>query len=252
MSSTSDLVSRVLSPSSGGQTLSASKTVHQIWFHDRPLPDCYARSINSVSTGFPGWDILLWTNDDLKSLAPHLLCGDLINDVSFGMGIRREILKIELLRLFGGVFVELDLEFYRDMEEIMMEDCIHAVCDETDMLQPALFAAPRGHSFLNFMLERLKSLLAEDPLYRTGYRRLWRNLTVTGAAGPWLGGNWDGHIITSDGGVCLGWLFEHGDLLLWSKDAVCLRAITPASRDQNAAKEPRLYAGQLWTGKWFW
>ncbi len=79
---------------------------HQIWIGDKPFPEKY-RKWQKTWQSIPGWKYKLWTNEDVESL-------DLYNKDLFykekNFGARADILRVEILYRFGGVYIDTDFE----------------------------------------------------------------------------------------------------------------------------------------------
>lgn len=79
--------------------------VHQIWVGG-PLPDKY-KSWQKTWQELPGWTYKLWTDEEVAKL-------DIVNrdlyDSAKTWGQKADILRIEILNKFGGLYVDVDFE----------------------------------------------------------------------------------------------------------------------------------------------
>lgn len=232
-----------------------SKTIHQIWLGKKSFPEVGERWTEGYRKVMPDWEIKRWGDNDLSGLADRLLCPHLIMDESVGMGVRCDVLRYELIRLFGGIYMDHDMEIFRPLDEILMEDCLHVALSFNTLgdVSTALFASPAGHPFWEFYLKRLgESVPAKRPgnpwdvLHLTGYGALGKALH------DWLGGNMESQQLEEGDGWVAGWLFEHGDLVTWSREAVHPYHVGELSHDRfRIADFPRAYAAHHWQGEWF-
>lgn len=95
------------------------KLIHQVWLGG-PLPDRFAPFIGSWHRLHPEWDYRLWQEEDLPELqnqdlydrAPELAPG-------FVGQLRADIVRYELLYLHGGVYVDVDMEALRPIDELL-------------------------------------------------------------------------------------------------------------------------------------
>lgn len=203
----------------------------------------------------PDWEYRLWGDADLPKLAENMLCPELVLDESIGMGIRPDVLRFEILRQHGGIYLDHDMEVFRPLDEILVEDCMHFGFDLPGLAScgTAILASPEGHPFWEFYLRRIRATVKPerpaDP---------WAVLNLTGPAAlrraihEWLGGNFHGTAIVGEKDVVLGHIFEHGDLVGWSREAVFPYHIS----EHNFAgycpgKYPQAYAAHHWQGEWF-
>jgi hypothetical protein len=91
--------------------------LHQIWVGPNPLPDEYARYSQSWVDHHPTWDVRLWTEENLPE--------DLVRKEALERlrvpAERSDILRLELLWRFGGVYVDTDLRCLRSVEPLITD-----------------------------------------------------------------------------------------------------------------------------------
>jgi mannosyltransferase OCH1-like enzyme len=128
--------------------------IHQTWKNDR-IPRRYRSFVDSWRTNHPGWEWKLWTDKDnlqfVSANYPSLL--DLYT--SFPFHIQRvDFIRYLLLRTYGGVYVDLDLECIRNIEPLLhgracvfsMEHADHAQQHGVPLIvSNALMASTPGH-----------------------------------------------------------------------------------------------------------
>lgn len=89
--------------------------IHQIWLGPKSR-DKFERMRQTWLRNHPGWLYKLWTEEDLKKLT-------LINQEYFDRarcyGEKSDILRYELLYLFGGLYVDLDTESVRPIDILL-------------------------------------------------------------------------------------------------------------------------------------
>ena len=81
------------------------KIVHQIWLGS-PVPEKYFAWMRSWAE-WNGWEYCLWTEEEVKTLL--LYNQDLYNQ-STNYGEKSDLLRLELLLHFGGVYADVDFE----------------------------------------------------------------------------------------------------------------------------------------------
>jgi mannosyltransferase OCH1-like enzyme len=81
------------------------RIVHQIWIGS-PLPEKFKKWTKTWQS-MPGWTYKLWTDTEIAELT---LTNREIYDASRNYGQKSDILRIELLNQFGGLYADIDFE----------------------------------------------------------------------------------------------------------------------------------------------
>lgn len=63
----------------------------------------------------PDWEIKRQGDTDLPELAGKVRRAHLVLDESLGMGIRCDVTGCEIVRLFGGLYLDHDMEIFRPL-----------------------------------------------------------------------------------------------------------------------------------------
>jgi hypothetical protein len=231
------------------------KTVHQIWLGNHPFPAIAEPWRAKIKQHLPEWEYRLWADADLPALAANCLCPTLMLDERLGMGIRPDVIRFEILRPHGGLYLDHDMELLAPLDEIMVSDCMHFGFDSPDPRAPgtAILASPAGHPFWEMHLRRIRaSVNAERPDNPWGVLGLTGPHALDRSIAAWLHGNCHGHPIEGENGFVGGWIFEHGDLVGWSREAVYPYHFTDMSpKDFRQGDFPNAYAAHHWQGEWF-
>jgi mannosyltransferase OCH1-like enzyme len=147
------------------------KKLHLIWVgDDRNRPDPW---INSWRTNHPDWEFRLWGNAE-RELTPWR-CAHQIRVLAAARrwdGVA-DIMRYEILREHGGVYVDADSLSVRPLDEWLLETPMFAVW-ESEEHAPGLVAngfigAIAGHAALVEIVDRINQL--KDPLR---VREPWR------------------------------------------------------------------------------
>ncbi len=85
--------------------------IHQIWIGNNPAPKRYIAYAETVKKYNPDCEYIFWDEDKVASL------GDLVVpeclDKSLNPILRSDILRLEILRQFGGLYLDIDFEFLK-------------------------------------------------------------------------------------------------------------------------------------------
>jgi len=234
------------------------KNLHQIWLGTKPLPREFAIWQQTWSRHFPDWTLRLWTDEDLPALLPQMIDSTAF-DHHLNVALRSDVLRLELLRLYGGIYMDTDFECLRNFEALLREGCFHY--GDESALRPAnsLLAAPRGHPFLEHMLSsiarHLKSVVPRGGPW-SSVQQISGPDALHRALQTWV---WLWHL---DETICNESGEECGSRF---RDIVCMRNVVwfPYHWDNKAdwqaaladnkiaEKYPMAYAAHHWAGGWF-
>lgn len=81
------------------------RVFHRIWLGDKPLPDYAVEYGRGWLRHHPGWQMQLWTERNL----PRLVNRRRFEQES-ALSFRSDLLRLEIIRLFGGVYLDTDFE----------------------------------------------------------------------------------------------------------------------------------------------
>jgi mannosyltransferase OCH1-like enzyme len=122
---------------------------HRIWLGGGAMPEEFAAYGETWARRHPAWEMRLWTDDDLPGLAIPLL-GRARTLVE-----RTDILRIELLRRFGGVYVDTDFECLRPIDPLLKGVGIFAARAVDDRINNAILGSTAGHPAWERVLARI-------------------------------------------------------------------------------------------------
>ena len=116
---------------------------HRIWVGDAPLPDQFVEYGKTWLAHHPGWKMRTWTDDSLpSSVRPEAL------DRRRHPNERANILKYELLRLYGGVYIDMDFECLRSIEELIEGLDFFVAESRPGEVKSAIIGSVPGHPIL--------------------------------------------------------------------------------------------------------
>jgi mannosyltransferase OCH1-like enzyme len=87
---------------------------HRIWVGSNPIPDEFAAYGESWESLHPDWEMRQWTEDNL----PELLRPEGA-DPRRDPTERSDLLRYELVRRFGGVYLDMDFECLKPIDELV-------------------------------------------------------------------------------------------------------------------------------------
>ena len=102
----------------GGQISKIPKIVHQVWVGGE-LPEEYRRFTESWKRLNPEWQVWLWTDRDAEVFP--MKRRDMF-EASGNNGQKSDIFRFEILREYGGVYVDTDFECLKPFDDLTYLD----------------------------------------------------------------------------------------------------------------------------------
>ena len=137
------------------------KIIHQIWLGS-PVPPKFTDWMESWMHWY-GWEYKLWTDDNISSLQ---LYNQELYDRAQSYGEKTDILRLEILLHFGGLYVDVDFkcvkpdifqELSRDFDfYIGFEPIVHGTMSGITKICNALIAATSHHPIIEDLIINMK------------------------------------------------------------------------------------------------
>jgi mannosyltransferase OCH1-like enzyme len=130
------------------------RTVHHIWIGPDPLPADHRAWIESWKRHHPTWEFRLWTEDNLPA---HPIRPEILERLRAPVE-RADILRLEILYRYGGVYADGDLECLRPIDAILEGTDFVGVCHKPGRITNTMIAAVPGHALLERALEQVNPM----------------------------------------------------------------------------------------------
>lgn len=151
------------------------KIIHQIWIGS-PVPEKYFAWMRTWMD-WQGWEYKLWTDEDVKSLT---LYNQELYNRGRSYGELTDILRLEILLHYGGVYVDVDYEcIKREMFEelgrsfdfyIGFEPIEHGTMNGIPKICNAIIAASPYHPIIKDLIVNMKANWVQHE-YETGVQK---------------------------------------------------------------------------------
>lgn len=124
---------------------------HQIWVGPEPLPDEYAAYGQTWLQHHPGWELKVWTEDNLpEGLRPE------VYERLRAPAERANILRLELLQREGGVYVDTDFEALRSIEPLIENAELFITLAKPGRVNNALMGSVPDHPVVTEALAKIR------------------------------------------------------------------------------------------------
>lgn len=128
------------------------RTFHQIWLGPDPLPAEYAEYQRSWTHHHPDWELRVWTEDNLPDGLRRPEAAEKLR----APAERSDILRLEILSRFGGVYVDTDFECLRPIEPLLEGARFVIGLAKPGRVNNALIGSVAAHPILDRALDDLQ------------------------------------------------------------------------------------------------
>jgi mannosyltransferase OCH1-like enzyme len=137
------------------------KIIHIIWLGSS-FPEKYKAWFSSWKNHHPDWNVILWTDEMVKHMP--MINRDLF-DKGRNYGEKSDILRVELIYRYGGLYVDTDYECFKPFDEFHKCCDFYAGMTQLDiysinwggvLINNALMAAIPGHPLMKHIIENLR------------------------------------------------------------------------------------------------
>jgi hypothetical protein len=119
---------------------SIPRVIHRVWVGEAPLSEEDRHYGETWERHHPGWEMRLWGDRDVRGLVPARrlrVCRDHAE--------ASNLIRYELLRRFGGVYADTDVECRRSLEPLIEGVEAFAAWETPDRLGTAVLGSTPGH-----------------------------------------------------------------------------------------------------------
>ena len=120
------------------------KIIHHVW----PGADPFRKKFHSWRTSWmkehPDWTFYFWRLDNLpNNINPDIK--QAVNDPGFALCPKSDMVRFEIVRLFGGIYVDTDMECLKSFEPFLKHAFFTGHEDDQRRICPSVFGAEPNH-----------------------------------------------------------------------------------------------------------
>ena len=94
------------------------KIIHQIWIGPKKYPKKYKKWAKTWQRLNPSWEYKLWTEKEVRTLN---LTSQKYLDKSTNIGFKSDVIRYEILKRFGGLYIDTDFECIRPIPKSFLK-----------------------------------------------------------------------------------------------------------------------------------
>lgn len=142
-------------PSAASGQLSIPRIIHRIWLGGHEMPEPFQQYGHSWRAHHPQWSLLEWNESQLPPL---------INQHEFetsgALAGKADILRYELLNLFGGLYVDTDVECLRNIEPLLPGVEAFVAREDPRLICGAVMGGRPAHPLFRTLIDNLPAAFA--------------------------------------------------------------------------------------------
>lgn len=128
------------------------KIIHHVWPGNDIFKEKFHAWRNTWMKHHPDWTFHFWRTTNLpENINPQVKTALL--DPKYAITPRSDMLRFEVIRLFGGIYVDTDFECLKPFDQFLDHDFFSGWEDDNRRICPSLFGAIPNHPILNKMSE---------------------------------------------------------------------------------------------------
>lgn len=122
------------------------KKLHHVWLGST-VPYEFRKYMDTWQEKHPTWEYHLWTDDDVDDV--EITDRDLFDEAQ-SQAMKSDILRYEILRQFGGLYIDTDFECIKPFDDLLYLDFFVGISyDDVFRVYNGLIGATAGHPILN-------------------------------------------------------------------------------------------------------
>ncbi len=130
------------------------KVLHHIWLGPHQIPQRCIDCMNGAISMHSDWEYILWTDSHplLETLDPTVLEK---MDAVENYGAKSDILRLEILRVYGGVYLDVDILPIRPLDPFVHANDFFCGLQRSTSISNAVLGARKGHPLLKEILDSI-------------------------------------------------------------------------------------------------
>lgn len=140
------------------------KTIHQIWYSEKPMPEVFLPLIDSWREFNPNYNYILWKKCEVDDLIRNHYSDkqSIFNDVLYDIQ-KVDIARYLILDYTGGVYIDLDYECLKPIDDLInkknlclvLEPKDHGKVDDQQVIGNAFMASEKMHPLVRLLIKNV-------------------------------------------------------------------------------------------------
>lgn len=137
---------------------------HRIWVGGT-MPHEFVATGQTWLDNHPGWEMKLWTEDNMPKLANQSIydaAPQIVESRLIGR-MRSNIARLEILHKFGGVYIDTDFVSIRPIPDHYLNEPFFLPQENDRFVNNGLIGSVKGHKFLKKLIRAIPESVASQP-----------------------------------------------------------------------------------------
>jgi inositol phosphorylceramide mannosyltransferase catalytic subunit len=129
------------------------------------MPSDLSRLADSWLRLNPGWEMRLWTDDNLPVMRNQEIYDDAHNLVESRLlgRMRSNLIRLEVLEQFGGVYVDCDFEALKPIPKRYLNSSCFIGRETPQFVNNGIIGAEKGHPYITRLIDAIPESIASQP-----------------------------------------------------------------------------------------
>jgi len=150
------------------------KIFHQIWFEGK-IPEPFFYFSEHLKQLHPGWEYKFWNINNMPELI-NQEAFEFYNNVIF----KSDILRYEMLHKFGGIYVDFDFLFYKNIEPLITDDYFLVFDVDNLHINNCIMGFSKENEIIKSVIDEIPKSLAIAKQIKNGRDNLQVGLNAVG------------------------------------------------------------------------
>lgn len=149
------------------------KIIHRIWIGTQPIPKETVEYIDKQKILHPDYEHRFWTDEEIRQLHGIMFNSSwkIYKDDKINTVIKSDIIRYEILRLFGGIYFDTDVQVFRNFDEYLSLTFLCAMESKQNVGSAILGSIPY-HPVSSTMLLRAANNYEKNGVPQNSYQQL--------------------------------------------------------------------------------
>ena len=135
------------------------KIIHQIWLGDKRIPKHIEQYMSEIRLSHPEYDYRFWTDGNIPEMPVRLKA---IYDSLSHPAMKSDLLRIYVLYLYGGVYLDVDYKLLSHLDDLNCYDdkdayVVYPLGSKIDNINNSILISSAGGGLISTLLKEIKT-----------------------------------------------------------------------------------------------